>query len=287
MRYRLEPDGRADRSREMLEANELVNCEVCGRPFTRKYRMVKGRYSDGTFVVMKCHRCGLIFISPRINSEYREFCYKEEKHLIEWFLRSQIATQLHANQVLERLTKLNWGEGTLLEVGCGIGTFLSAAQAWGFTVSGVELNRSTAEYAAKTHRVLTGDFEKIDFNNEKYDVVVLEQTLEHLGKPLRVLQKVHGLLRKDGLVYIGVPRVDWMVLAADLFFTLTGSKRKLWSPEDHLYYYTPHAMKELLTAAGFNPIALTEYRLGMKLRDWLKLSPGQFYAYRNSCGTDN
>jgi 2-polyprenyl-3-methyl-5-hydroxy-6-metoxy-1,4-benzoquinol methylase len=274
-------DGSADRSNQMHEAKEVVHCETCGETFAKKYRDVRAHYSDGFFTVMRCSRCDLLYISPRLTSEYREFCYREEKHLVEWFLRSEASTRLLADQVLNMFAQFDCQGGDLLEIGCGIGTFLSVAGQRGFQVTGVELNKHTAQYAAKTHRIFQGDFQKIDFRQEIFDVVVMEQTLEHMGNPLQVLQKAYGLLRKGGLIYVGVPRIDWMILASDYFLNRKGEAGELWSPEDHLYYYSSRALNKLFTTAGFYPLPMPRDTLKKRVKGWLRLSLGQFVACKN------
>ena len=133
----------------------------------------------------------------------------------------------------------------------------------------MELNKRTAQHAAQKHRVFLGDFEEIDFKQQLFDVVVMEQTLEHMGNPLQVLQKACTLLKKGGFIYIDVPRIDWMVLASDYFLNSKGNSGELWSPEDHLYYYSPRALHALLTTAGFQPQILPRNTLKSSIKSWL------------------
>lgn len=280
--FRLLPSGQADRSGQRREIVEYVTCELCGPQHERVYRTVHAHYSDDEFVIRRCSSCGLVFVSPRLSSAFRSFCYEYEEHLVEYFLRSSGEAWRVAHRQLDVLAALGCRDGKLLDVGCGIGAFLDAASTRGFDTLGIELNRGCAAYAGKRHRTLQVDFLAADIPAAEYDVIVMNQTLEHLGQPLRALTAAVQALRPGGVLLVGVPRCDWASLAVGSVLQSCGCVgerlSQAWSPEDHLYYFTAGCMGRHLEAVPMIVEQKQSIRRGVRIAKTLGLSDGEFLA---------
>lgn len=280
--FRVLPSGQADRSGQKSEIVEYASCELCGPQHERVYRAVRGHYSADQFVIRTCRSCGLVFVSPRLSSAFRSFCYEDEEHLVEHFLRSSGETRRGADRQLDVLGTLGCHAGKLLDVGCGVGTFLDAASRRGFDTWGIELNRGCAAYTAKRHPVLRVDFLVADLPPAEYDVIVMNQTLEHLGEPLRALTVAAQALRPGGLLLVGVPRFDWISLTVGSVLRSRSSIGErfspAWSPEDHLYYFTPKCMRRYLEAVLMRAEQMHGRRRGGRIAKMLGLSDGEFLA---------
>ncbi len=276
--YVINNDGTANRSKQRDEITEYESCEMCGNEFTSHYRTVIGHYSDDYFNIEKCNNCGLLFVNPRLNIAFRNFCYKKERHLVDYFLRREKQSRSQAELVLRILSSMDCRNGRLLEVGCGIGIFLNIASERGFHVTGVESNEHTSAYASKRHNVICSDFYSIQLPESFFDIIVIEQTLEHLAEPLKALLKARKLLKTRGFLYIGIPSVDWLsIIIADM----TSKIKRLhsfWSPEDHLYYFNSLTVKKYLKRAGFEDVDISGVRLRWKIKKFLGLSFGRFLA---------
>src|SRR5262245_46206423 len=85
--------------------------------------------------------------------------------------------------------------GKLLDIGCGTGNFLAAAQRAGYEVSGIELDRNAARFAKERmalDRVLPlpiSEFAK-QFVGGRFEVVTFFEVLEHQADPLEFIQSV-------------------------------------------------------------------------------------------------
>jgi 2-polyprenyl-3-methyl-5-hydroxy-6-metoxy-1,4-benzoquinol methylase len=96
--------------------------------------------------------------------------------------------------------------GAMLEVGCGEGHLIRAATAH-FEVECLE----ASEHAMRNvdpelrKRIRTGDVEKIGLPENRYDVVVAFNVLEHLGSPAPVLAQIARALRPGGALIGSVP----------------------------------------------------------------------------------
>jgi SAM-dependent methyltransferase len=58
------------------------------------------------------------------------------------------------------------------------------------------------------YRIEKGTAEALPFEQGSFDVVVLEQVLEHLINPVRAVREAKRVLRNDGLLCIGVPDAE-------------------------------------------------------------------------------
>ena len=122
--------------------------------------------------------------------------------------------------------------GGTLDIGCGIGDFLSFKT---HTI-GVDINPYTVEYC-KTQglnaHVMQPD--QIPFPENTFDSVLLDNVLEHLHSPAKLLFEIKRVLRSDGIVLVGVPG------------------EKGWqSDPDHKVYYDENSLTICLEEAGFN-----------------------------------
>ena len=96
--------------------------------------------------------------------------------------------------------------GDLLDFGCGLGGFLSATHAKGWSSYGIEPHQKAKTKAKKiSGREVYSTIEEAQKTNKKYDVITLWHSLEHvvdLGKTIRFL---YNSTKKEGKVVVAVP----------------------------------------------------------------------------------
>lgn len=101
----------------------------------------------------------------------------------------------------------------VLEVGCASGVQTQVLkEQLGCTVTGIEINPSAAADASKyCERIIVGDLETMDLASElgdqKFDVIIIADVLEHLHDPLKVLLKLRDHLRVEGYVVASIPNI--------------------------------------------------------------------------------
>lgn len=96
--------------------------------------------------------------------------------------------------------------GRLLDVGCGQGQLLQCARKF-FDCTGLEPSPLAAE-VARGHGfpVVESTFEEAELPAEHFDVVFLDSVIEHVRSPRQVLEKVHAILRSEGVVVLRTPK---------------------------------------------------------------------------------
>lgn len=195
--------------------------------------------------------------------------------------------RLLANLMLAAIGEARGGAtgGKLLEIGCGEGWFLAAADAAGYAVQGLDFSQAGL---AKFHpqfldRARFGDaFEILDSliaAGERCDVCVMEHVLEHVVDPEALLARLPRLLSPGGVVAITVPN-DFSPI--QLAARAAGAvDRDFWlAPPQHLNYFNAANLGPLLERMGF------EVRLGFASFpiDWYLMHEGSNYVADPAAG---
>jgi 2-polyprenyl-3-methyl-5-hydroxy-6-metoxy-1,4-benzoquinol methylase len=175
--------------------------------------------------------------------------------------------------------------GKLIEIGCGEGWFLAAADEAGFAVRGLDfsadgLTRFNPQFL---DRALIGDaFEGLDrliAEGAGADAVVMEHVLEHVLDPEALLARLPRLLKPGGLVAITVPN-DFSPL--QLSAKVSGAiDRDFWvAPPQHLNYFNAETLPRLLARMGFEVrVAYASFPI-----DWFLMHPGSNYVADPAAG---
>jgi 2-polyprenyl-3-methyl-5-hydroxy-6-metoxy-1,4-benzoquinol methylase len=140
--------------------------------------------------------------------------------------------------------------GRLLEVGCGAGHFLAAAQRAGFEAWGTEISQSgLVRLKEQGFHVLAGALPELALPSHHFDAVVLFEVLEHLEDPQAYLVECRRILRAGGVVLLTTPNFG------SLSQRLLAERWRVVDPE-HLVLFTKQGLRHVLKRTGFKPIAL-------------------------------
>ena len=228
---------------------ETVLCDICGQDRARVvYELKDTNYGcPGTFILVQCTTCGLVYQNPRPSlAEMGKYYPVEQYHPFK-ALRNREAAKpapLHARRARALTVKL--GAGQILDVGCGSGLFLVVMRQLGWQCTGVEPNNEAAQFARERLQlqVHTGDISSIEAS-EKFDLVTFWDVLEHTRSPRATLKRAYKLLKPSGTLAINVP--NWDSLERRIF-------RENWIALDaprHLYHFTPQTLPDMLSLCGF------------------------------------
>jgi 2-polyprenyl-3-methyl-5-hydroxy-6-metoxy-1,4-benzoquinol methylase len=233
---------------------ERVDCNLCHADDTEPLFEGRDRLHGlpGVFPVVRCRRCGLVYLNPRPTKEEIATYYPQsyEPHVFFERVRHSPVARLDyyyglrkRRRAIERLSRA----GRLLDVGCGSGSFLYYMREHGWQVSGQEISQSAADYARRELGldIHLGELEHTDIPGDTYDVVTLWNVLEHLHDPAGSLARVKELMQPDGLLVIAVPNLkSW---DAQLF----GPTWVGYDVPRHLYTFSTATLEALLRKAGF------------------------------------
>jgi len=147
-------------------------------------------------------------VEPDGTIEYEEEYHKvtidpdgKERHLLD--------EQDHAlsgiSEITSYVSKLT--PGKVLDVGCGLGWFLSSLdKSW--DRHGIEISEFASNNASKYGQIRNGTLFEFDWENDSFDLIVMNHVIEHLSNPEGTIQLLHDLLKDDGVFIIGTPDFD-------------------------------------------------------------------------------
>ncbi|WP_246516163.1 class I SAM-dependent methyltransferase [Aequorivita echinoideorum] len=115
----------------------------------------------------------------------------------------QYVKSISIRQKVNLINLENKGAGNLLDIGAGTGDFLYGAEEKGWKIHGVEPNKRASDVARQKGINLENSLDK--FNNQTFDVITLWHVLEHLPNLDDSINRINGLLKKDGTLIIAVP----------------------------------------------------------------------------------
>lgn len=204
--------------------------------------------TSGNYRLVRCNACGLVYTADFRQEEtsYVEDDYftRKNQYVARW---DEFCAMFEG--LMDKIVRFKPG-GAFLDVGAGVGTLMHVAVKKGFTATGVELSPWASKFAREEKRlnVVPGSLEDAHLGTESFDVVVLNHVLEHVDKPQALLTEVRRLLKKDGLLVIGVPNIG------SLMARIKGGKWTSLRPEEHIWHFTPGTLRLLLNDTGFREI---------------------------------
>ena len=221
---------------------------------------------------------------------YRDRYYQEGKCSYE---ASYTEDELHFyNAKLEQKLLLikkhfafNGGSPSLLDVGCGEGFVLDFFMRRNFEVLGLDYSKAGAENHNPdvVDKILIGDLYKsvnaLIANGCKFDIVNLDNVLEHVTSPKELLDKAAWLLNDKGVVIINVPN-DFSFLQRYFYDNAIISKPHWVCPLDHISYFNKEGLVNICSASGLVNVDL----LGTQLIELFILNPNTNYMESPSVG---
>ncbi|MDP1806434.1 MAG: class I SAM-dependent methyltransferase, partial [Acidimicrobiales bacterium] len=157
------------------------------------------------------------------------------------------------------MVELVGGTKRVLDVGCATGYLARALTERGCTVSGLELDEESAEEARPDlERLVVGDLETMDlaeaFGDDRFDVIVLGDVLEHLRDPLPVLRRAKALLAERGSMVASIPNVAHGSVRLALLAGRFDYQDLGLLDSTHLRFFTRSSVEDLFREAGMVPI---------------------------------
>ena len=192
----------------------------------------------------------------------------------------------------------------VLDLGCGIGGMTFPLSALGYRVVGVDFDSESISVCNEKNtfpnaRYIVGNGETLDLE-EKFDVVISSEVLEHSLHPDLILQTINRHLAEEGIGIVSVPNgyCPYELLFSRLFqkigilslfhklpkrvyTSLTGSPSPYHSMNifcNHVQFFTFGRFRRLLDECGFQVLNVGNLSLGLLL-DWKWLS----YLKRIEC----
>lgn len=233
----------------------VLSCNVC--------RSDRIQNVDSEFNFCRCDSCGYVFDSPRPSVAEVAAFYSQPAKYDSWLKEEGARDALWRRRARKLLR--HSAEGSLLDIGAGIGQFLHHARPLFTRVAGTEISESAVTIAREKYGIelCAGQAEELDLPLASIDNITLFHVLEHVSDPVRLIRRCRDLLRPQGVLAIAVPNDVWawssrikklgkrMGLGPfQKFSPVLGISRAGASREIHLSHFTPAVLRQLLEKSG-------------------------------------
>jgi 2-polyprenyl-3-methyl-5-hydroxy-6-metoxy-1,4-benzoquinol methylase len=267
---------------------EIGECYHCGERGLPLYRDVPDWLfgAEGTWNFLQCPSCGLVWLSPigdlhRQSQPYEEYythdLARPGRITLLRSLREKLINAILSSVFSYHSLAGNRGIGTLgsilgaipalrdlagarvmflqddsakslLDVGCGDGSFLRFMKDLNWDVTGIDVDPKAVELANQVPgvKVIEGTLEDAHFPDESFDAITLSHLIEHVVDPLALLKECRRILKKGGSLVLLTPNTRSF---GHKFF---GDRWRGLEPPRHLVLFNQETLLESLERARFH-----------------------------------
>jgi SAM-dependent methyltransferase len=235
-----------------------VRCPVCGGAEHVKWcDIFDDRYGHpGNFQLAQCRQCGHLMTLPRLREEDLPHLYGT------YYPRKALTAELVARQAVQAQTRMarlsRWWMGgdnqgqfavrpgeKMLDIGCGSGFSLLIARSRGAKAYGVEADPNVQALARELGLAIhQGSIHDHPFPGVSFDLVVLNQVIEHIPEPGLALEEIAGRLAPGGRIILVFPN------RASLWRRLFGARWINWHIPYHLHHFDQRGLCRLAARHG-------------------------------------
>ncbi len=272
---------------------ETVSCDFCGSrehtPYLKSKDFINKK--DGSFSVVRCNACGLIFTNPRpdkteildfypASTPYYVFTEKDLKpikvitgryafllHYFKGYFPEKPSMAFHKALLypiylikkhkfdIDAIPDFVPG-GTLLEIGSSYGKFLYSMKNLGWKVKGIEMSHEAVATGNKAYGLdlICQDIDEVSFEAHTFDVVIMRMVLEHVFSPDKTIENISRWLKPEGQFIIVIPDISGFEarVFGRYFYGL--------QVPNHLYHYSPETISKYLAKHGFKIHTITHHK---------------------------
>ena len=159
----------------------------------------------------------------------------------------------------------------VIDCGCGSGQYLMALHGLGADVYGIEYDEEKVAQFQRQHpelaeRVRAGDIEQMSFESDSFDLVLLNEVLEHVPHESKALLEIHRVLKQGGMLVVFSPNRLYPFETHSVTMRTSGRAFPIYVPfipyiplglgdrvfAYHARNYWPSELRGQITRAGFS-----------------------------------
>ena len=205
--------------------------------------------------IRRCHRCGHVYADLRLTDDELFALYNER-----FFTGAEFSDYAADERFFRKNFQLRYKElerfidparhKRLLEIGSAYGFFLDTVRAEFASAQGIDITEAGVTHAREYFKldVVQGDFLAHDYGAQKFDVVCMWDTIEHLRAPQLYVEKIARLTDRGALLAVTTADV------ASLNARLRQERWRMIHPPTHLHYFSAATLTRLLERCGFEVV---------------------------------
>jgi 2-polyprenyl-3-methyl-5-hydroxy-6-metoxy-1,4-benzoquinol methylase len=202
--------------------SDYTACPVCFSDKCQEYA-VKDK-----FAYKKCSSCGMVYMSPRLNtaatlsfynSKVNEIYNEKKFHGVpDGTSADDKINYQNLQLIVKHIGEIDKTEKPLkgkrvLEVGCAKGYFLKCAKELGAEVYGIELNAKNIIIARKFlgDNIYAQDIFELNLPSESFDVIYTRDVIEHISEPMPFLKELSRVMKPGALIFTDTHNIDGLI----------------------------------------------------------------------------
>jgi SAM-dependent methyltransferase len=198
------------------------------------------------FELLLCRTCSTLYtrtLPPEDAHAYDNYYTKANLSIPEFIDRrlDEIVSEFASHRQNNRL----------LDIGCGAGNLLKAAERVGWEAEGVEVASSAVQYLHTIGlQAFCGQLSEAAFPTAYFDVVTASELIEHVPDPSPLVAEIARVLRPGGILWTTTPHSN------GLSGRLLGQKWSTVCPPEHLQLFSVRGASRLLARHGFRHVRI-------------------------------
>ena len=239
-----------------------MRCPICDNfIFNKLINLYDDRYGEpNLYSIKECTQCGHYCTFPRINNNQLPSLYGN------FYPRKDINLESIVKEAKKESSKFSgffrWLKGTnnqgqfyakkddlFLDIGCGSGVSLIEAENLGAKAFGLEADPNVKIIGKNLNlNIFQGNLDESPFKDISFNLIVLNQVIEHIPEPDVLLKSLNTNLIKDGLIIISFPNINsfWRFLFKEKWIN--------WHVPYHLHHFNDKNFTKMIKKCGFQII---------------------------------
>jgi len=203
-------------------------------------------WKEKNYKLYRCLNCKVAFLSPIPETEK---IYNRE-YFEKWYLKYYEERKQYFKNLIEKLKNYLPEKGKILDIGCGVGIFLDIMKEMGWDVYGQDISPFAVKYCKSKGYTVYKNLSEINTEGT-FDLITMFDVIAHIPNPLHYLEKVHKLLKEDGILVIKTPYHSNFLFKTAKFLAFTGRSRSLLHIPAQIYHFNSFSLKKILERERF------------------------------------
>jgi ubiquinone/menaquinone biosynthesis C-methylase UbiE len=233
----------------MKIVSKFTVCPVCKSKNYQEFHAMEN------YALLHCLDCGMVWDpQPPANLEslYSEkyFVNENPKGGYANYFEGMGVNKRTFYEMIKRINLKSKNKEKMLDIGSALGDSLIEARKLGWKkLYGVELSGYAANWSKKRGlNIELGDVKLAKFPANYFDVITIQDVIEHVKKPESEINEVYRILKPSGFVFIVTPDVG------GLWHKLLGQYWYHYKPGEHIMYFSQKTLRKLLEQTNFRNI---------------------------------
>lgn len=241
----------------MMTNTVWISCNTCGADAFQELSTIDEWH------VGQCSECEQIYVNPmpffEPSTDFSEismdFQYTRFQHEItDQVLRHDKRQFSHHIEEMTLFSGKNVQPGNFLDIGCGSGSSVRAAEELGWNAVGVDIDTKLVELGREKLGVdlRNTPLLKSGFEENHFDFIRLRDVIEHLPDPYETLIEIQRILAPGGFVLVATPNEDALPTQARLFLGVKRATVATVAPPHHVHGFTPKTLRRIFERVGLS-----------------------------------